>query len=301
MELENPHSGARAHGEPGAGPRVRRCRLQRAARCLRRGVPGAVPDLRGGTAVDLGCGAADIAVRFARAHPGVGVHGVDGSAAMLELGRAHVEKSGLEARITLQLARLPVAEPRETLGGPFAAVITNSLLHHLARPDGAVAHRGGSRRAGRAGLRDGSAPAGHHRRRRHARSPPTPQASTRCCRRTSGRHCARRTPSTRSRRRSKPPRSPSGSRRSATGISSHGVIYADRHGRPRAHPVPADLGRQPRERAPRPVDGPGPGPRSATVRRASSVRAGRRVGARRRGRPDQLRDERVRRPRARRR
>jgi ubiquinone/menaquinone biosynthesis C-methylase UbiE len=92
------------------------------------------PDLRDGTAVDLGCGAADIAVRFARAHPSVGVHGVDGSAAMLELGRTHVEKSGLETRITLQLARLPVAEPRETLGGPFAAVIANSLLHHLSDP-----------------------------------------------------------------------------------------------------------------------------------------------------------------------
>ena len=62
------------------------------------------------------------------------VHGVDGSAAMLDLGAAHVEASGLATRITLQLARLPVAEPRVTLGGPFAAVITNSLLHHLADP-----------------------------------------------------------------------------------------------------------------------------------------------------------------------
>ena len=92
------------------------------------------PDFGGGTAVDLGCGAADIAVRFARAHPGARVHGVDGSAAMLELGAAHVEASGLATSITLQLARLPVAEPRATLGGPFDAVITNSLLHHLADP-----------------------------------------------------------------------------------------------------------------------------------------------------------------------
>ena len=91
-------------------------------------------EFRGGRAVDLGCGAADIAVRFARAFPEAGVHGVDGSAAMLELGEAHVCSSGLAGRISLQLVRLPVLDAAATLGGRYDAVITNSLLHHLTDP-----------------------------------------------------------------------------------------------------------------------------------------------------------------------
>ena len=101
------------------------------------------PDFGGGTAVDLGCGAADIAVRFARAHPAASVHGVDGSAAMLELGAAHVEASGLADRITLQLARLPVAEPRATLGRPVRRGDHQQPAAPPRGPDGAVAHRGG--------------------------------------------------------------------------------------------------------------------------------------------------------------
>ena len=91
-------------------------------------------EFRGGRAVDLGCGAADIAVRFARAFPETGVHGVDGSTAMLELGEAHVCSSGLADRISLQLVRLPVLDAAATLGGRYDAVITNSLLHHLTDP-----------------------------------------------------------------------------------------------------------------------------------------------------------------------
>src|ERR671925_585446 len=36
-----------------------------------------------GTVLDLGCGAADVTVRFAKANPGYRFHAVDGSAAML--------------------------------------------------------------------------------------------------------------------------------------------------------------------------------------------------------------------------
>jgi ubiquinone/menaquinone biosynthesis C-methylase UbiE len=92
------------------------------------------PEFRGGRAVDLGCGAADIAVRFARAFPEASVHGVDGSVAMLELGEAHVRSSGLANRISLQLVRLPVPDAAVALGGRYDAVVTNSLLHHLADP-----------------------------------------------------------------------------------------------------------------------------------------------------------------------
>jgi 2-polyprenyl-3-methyl-5-hydroxy-6-metoxy-1,4-benzoquinol methylase len=92
------------------------------------------PDFGTGTAIDLGCGAADIAARFARAFVEVTVHGVDGAAAMLELGAEHVRTCGLGDRVSLQLARLPLAHPEAVLGGRYDVVISNSLLHHLADP-----------------------------------------------------------------------------------------------------------------------------------------------------------------------
>ncbi|HHH35320.1 MAG TPA: class I SAM-dependent methyltransferase [Gammaproteobacteria bacterium] len=84
-----------------------------------------------GPVLDLGCGPADVSCRFALAHPRCTLHGVDGSAAMLAEGRRLVAARGLAGRITLHLLRLP----SEGLpAGPFAAVISNSLLHHLADP-----------------------------------------------------------------------------------------------------------------------------------------------------------------------
>ena len=93
------------------------------------------PGFGSGRVVDLGCGTADIAVRFARAHQKVRVHGVDGAAAMLDLGAQHVRDSGTGDRITLQRAYLPLADPMLELGGPYDAAISNSLLHHLSDPD----------------------------------------------------------------------------------------------------------------------------------------------------------------------
>jgi 2-polyprenyl-3-methyl-5-hydroxy-6-metoxy-1,4-benzoquinol methylase len=88
------------------------------------------PDFAGGAVLDLGCGPADITIRFARAYPQAQVIGIDGAAAMLELGRQAIAAAGLAARIRLTELRLPAAE----LGGTYQAVISNSLLHHLARP-----------------------------------------------------------------------------------------------------------------------------------------------------------------------
>jgi 2-polyprenyl-3-methyl-5-hydroxy-6-metoxy-1,4-benzoquinol methylase len=89
------------------------------------------PDFVGGHVLDLGCGAADVTVRFARAYPAARVHGVDGAQAMLDEGRRLVQQVGLGERITLELLRLP----SPSLGGAgYDAVISNSLLHHLAEP-----------------------------------------------------------------------------------------------------------------------------------------------------------------------
>ena len=88
------------------------------------------PGFRGGRVLDLGCGAADVTIRFARACPGAKLDGVDGAEAMLRLGREAVAKARLDSRISLHLLHLPAAG----LGSGYDAVISNSLLHHLAQP-----------------------------------------------------------------------------------------------------------------------------------------------------------------------
>lgn len=91
-----------------------------------------LPDLPATARVlDLGCGPADVSLRFARAFPGWQIDGVDGAEAMLELGRAQVAASGLAARVRLHRAVLP----RDPLpGGAYQVILSNSLLHHLHRP-----------------------------------------------------------------------------------------------------------------------------------------------------------------------
>jgi SAM-dependent methyltransferase len=84
-----------------------------------------------GTALDLGCGPADVTLRVARAFPGWSIDGLDGSAAMLRYGRAAVARAGVAPRVTLVQARLPDAcAPRDC----YDLVFSNSLLHHLRDP-----------------------------------------------------------------------------------------------------------------------------------------------------------------------
>lgn len=80
--------------------------------------------------LDLGCGPADVTLRFARAFPHCGLVGVDASRAMLECGHEAVARAGLQSRITLVLGRLP----QVALAERFDTIISNSLLHHLADP-----------------------------------------------------------------------------------------------------------------------------------------------------------------------
>ena len=83
------------------------------------------------TVLDLCCCAADVAIRLARAFPRCRIDGVDGAPAMLRYGRLAVENAGLAARIRLVEGHLPgAALPLER----YDAVISNSLLHHLADP-----------------------------------------------------------------------------------------------------------------------------------------------------------------------
>ena len=89
------------------------------------------PDFSQGRVLDLGCGAADVTVRFAHAFPAVQMVGVDGAAAMLQHARAAVIRAGCAERITLRHLRLPDTGQEMQA---FDAILSNSLLHHLHNP-----------------------------------------------------------------------------------------------------------------------------------------------------------------------
>jgi cyclopropane fatty-acyl-phospholipid synthase-like methyltransferase len=80
--------------------------------------------------LDLGCGPADIPIRFAKLYPACQVIGIDASAPMIQLGEQAVKQAGLTDRITLRCERF-----EEVAGARIVdAVISNSLLHHLPNP-----------------------------------------------------------------------------------------------------------------------------------------------------------------------
>jgi len=84
-----------------------------------------------GSALDLGCGPGDISFRFVRAFPRWYVDALDGSPAMVELGRRAAGRSGLETRVRFHEASLPRdAPPRRS----YDLIFSNSLLHHLRDP-----------------------------------------------------------------------------------------------------------------------------------------------------------------------
>ncbi len=92
----------------------------------------ACPGLTRGAVLDLGCGPGDIVLRLARRRPGLVVHGLDGSAAMLQCAAERLRQAPeLAGRVRFVHGLLPGAAlplPR------YQAVTSNSLLHHLHEP-----------------------------------------------------------------------------------------------------------------------------------------------------------------------
>ena len=82
--------------------------------------------------LDLGCGPADISIRFAQAYPDCEIDGLDGAPRMLAQGKLVIQKAKLQDRIHLMEGVLPGANlPRDN----YDVIISNSLLHHLHQPD----------------------------------------------------------------------------------------------------------------------------------------------------------------------
>jgi ubiquinone/menaquinone biosynthesis C-methylase UbiE len=90
--------------------------------------PGVVVN---GDVLDLGCGPADIAIRFAKRFPDCHILAVDGAEMMLKFGQEAIEAAQLSRQITLKKIYLPT----DSLPGKtYQAIISNSLLHHLQDP-----------------------------------------------------------------------------------------------------------------------------------------------------------------------
>jgi ubiquinone/menaquinone biosynthesis C-methylase UbiE len=92
------------------------------------------PDYDGsGLVLDLGCGPANISLRFAQRYPNATVHGIDGSAAMLKYGRLTLSRTeqGIASRIRLIQGFIPGVE---LPANRYDVIISNSLLHHLPDP-----------------------------------------------------------------------------------------------------------------------------------------------------------------------
>ena len=83
------------------------------------------------TAIDIGCGPGDVAIRLADASPAVTVTAIDGSGAMIALARDFVRAAGLDRRIRVRQERIPTVALQQHA---FDAVLSKDMLHHLADP-----------------------------------------------------------------------------------------------------------------------------------------------------------------------
>jgi SAM-dependent methyltransferase len=86
--------------------------------------------------LDLGTGTAQIPVELCRRAPVVRITAVDLAAEMLQVAKINVRSAGLDDRIRLEridAKRLPYGN------GQFDAVISNSIVHHIPEPAGALA------------------------------------------------------------------------------------------------------------------------------------------------------------------
>lgn len=89
------------------------------------------PNFSPSAILDLGCGAADVTLRFAKRFPKAVILGLDAGTNMLARAHKDILTAGLENQITLLQAHLP---QHGLTPDRFDAVVSNSLLHHLDKP-----------------------------------------------------------------------------------------------------------------------------------------------------------------------
>jgi ubiquinone/menaquinone biosynthesis C-methylase UbiE len=83
------------------------------------------------TVLDLGAGTAQIPIELCRRAANMRVVAVDAAESMLAVARENIAAAGLSERIELVLAD---AKALPFSSGSFAAVVSNSIAHHIAEP-----------------------------------------------------------------------------------------------------------------------------------------------------------------------
>ncbi len=92
------------------------------------------PDFNRGRLLDVGCGPADIPIRFAGLFPEINVVAVDGAQSMISHADRAIERAGMAARIRTICWRVGREYGPAAIHGRVDGVISNSLLHHLDEP-----------------------------------------------------------------------------------------------------------------------------------------------------------------------
>jgi ubiquinone/menaquinone biosynthesis C-methylase UbiE len=81
--------------------------------------------------LDVGTGTAQIPIELCRHSPTARMTGIDLAEHMLRVGRQNVERAGLAGRVHLQACD---AKHTPFADGQFAAVMSNSIVHHIPEP-----------------------------------------------------------------------------------------------------------------------------------------------------------------------
>jgi len=84
-----------------------------------------------GRLIDIGCGPGNIALKIAQHCPHLSIVGVDRSANMIQAARRAATDLGFEDRVFFLQGN---ADQVPFANGTFDAVLSNSVLHHLANP-----------------------------------------------------------------------------------------------------------------------------------------------------------------------
>lgn len=92
---------------------------------------------RGGTIVDLGCGTGRIAILLAQADPAARVVALDIAKHMLAVAHKNIQAAELGDRIDLVLG--DAKRLSEIASGSIAAVVSNSIVHHIPDPSTVLA------------------------------------------------------------------------------------------------------------------------------------------------------------------
>lgn len=89
-----------------------------------------------GTLLDVGTGTAQIPIELCRTILGFDILAIDAAQHMLTLARANIDRASLESRIRIEKAD---AKQLPHPNGSFAAIISNSIVHHIPDPFEAIA------------------------------------------------------------------------------------------------------------------------------------------------------------------